>query len=386
MALQIATAGAGILRDSHYVRNPVTGLFERTTLVEGKRTNSLLQSRSLGTTPWSGLTTLAQDAIGIGGAANTAWTLTDSSTSHASRDQAVGVADDGATHTVSVFIKKDADTTRFPMVEGILTGGTTRVYLHAQINTQTGAGANVGSAGTGSFRVLDWGAYWRVEVTLTNNTTGNTSLSIKLHPSSGTVLGTVSAAATGSAVFDQAQVELSSTTASSPIFTTTTTGTRVADNISLPFPHVPQEMTVYARFFEMGTAYTTAGLRILEIGSGTRRFWLRYAGGYQASHFDGTSALSSNVGAQPSVGALVELSATLFGDGSVQLTRSDLGAEAVVGVRSGALALAGAWETPELWIGSAAGGATTGFTALTHIRIERGVKTLAEMRATSGVS
>lgn len=35
----IRTAAAGVLRDNHYVRNPVTGLMERSVLLEGQRTN-----------------------------------------------------------------------------------------------------------------------------------------------------------------------------------------------------------------------------------------------------------------------------------------------------------------------------------------------------------
>lgn len=200
-------------------------------MIPGLHTNSLLWSRDLtNATAWgtSGTGSAAQNAVGVDGSANSATTLTDSGAGDFySKSQAKAIANDGATHCLAVWIKKDTTQTRFPQVKLVLAGGTT-VQRAVSVNTQTGALGLNNSAGVGTFRIVDgatlgdvYAGWWILEITCTNNSSGNTSASAQIYPAAGTVLGVDSAAATGSTVFGQVQLELNASAFALPIFTTT---------------------------------------------------------------------------------------------------------------------------------------------------------------------
>src|SRR5690349_13582031 len=69
MARVVSSAAINTLRDSHYILNPATGLYERSTLSEIGSTNLCLQSENFGTT-WAAIgtptrTAAATTAIGV---------------------------------------------------------------------------------------------------------------------------------------------------------------------------------------------------------------------------------------------------------------------------------------------------------------------------------
>jgi hypothetical protein len=198
-------------------------------LIEAAGTNSCLQSRTVTTSPWGQDNTpiKTQDQIGIDGVANTAWTIEDDdASSHEGIKQTITVPDDSNTHVFSVFIKKDSNTSRFPELQMTLTGGTTK-STYGQVNTSTGA--TLKRIGSGTITSVSEGDWWRVIVNVTNNGTGNTSLTVKVFPAITTSLGSIEATTTGSIIVDQAQVELNQSFASSPIITTTVAVTRATE-------------------------------------------------------------------------------------------------------------------------------------------------------------
>jgi len=217
---------------------------------EGQRTNSLLYCRDLSNAVWSNTNTpvITQNQVGIDGVANTAWTIEDDGATIEYIYQTLTIPDDSNTHTLSVFIKKDNDETRFPEIQCVLKGGTTSVYHIVQVNTKTGAYYNRINTNSDLTEIEDWGDWWRVKVNATNNSSGNTSLQVSIYPAVTTTWGTTESAATGSIVIDWPQVELNSSFPSSPIYTEGTAVTRSSDILTYPdqIPYGTASYTLYA--------------------------------------------------------------------------------------------------------------------------------------------
>lgn len=278
-------------------------------LAEGARTNSVFQSRNFDTT-WADTNCAgaagsceAKNATGIDGVSNTAWTLTDdNAAAHTSwYANSVTIANDNAVHVCSGNVQKDTDVTRFAAINCSLTIGTTQTQL-CHLNTQTGAVVeeiDTGSNDTCTATLTPDGLWWLLQMTATNNTSGNTSLTMYLYPARATVIGTANAAATGSAIFDQAQVELNSTFASSPIVTTTAAVSRASDVLSYPASNYDATKgTALARVSSIwGTNTNAAGtpVAVLGISASGRPIYAGYAASSNIFKFyDGTTAFDSN--------------------------------------------------------------------------------------------
>jgi hypothetical protein len=204
------------------IAGPRTDIYGTWPVYTVPRKNSALWSRDLTNAVWvkTGSVGFALNAIGLDGSTS-GTTLTDASaTLFGAVTQTVTIPNDGASHTVSFWIGKDSNQARFVGMDAILNGGSS-VTRNLNLNTQTGAIGNYSApVGVGAVRVVDEILWWVVEVVLTNNTTGNFQLNTVVYPSVGTVFGTPSAAAQGSCVVGQVQVELNATAFTSPIFTT----------------------------------------------------------------------------------------------------------------------------------------------------------------------
>lgn len=169
------------------------------------------------------------------------------------------------------------------------------------------------------------------------------------------------------------------------IATTTTTVTRNADLLSIPFNARPQAMSVYVRFVELGNIYeTSTNSRVLEIeGTSTNpRFLISWnTAHYGIQWFNAAgSTVSVAAAANPVIGDVVELLAVLQSDGSVYLTQSINGGAATTTATSSTLALGPSWGTsPKLYVGSENGSAT-GSMGFLNGAILRGVQSLGTMR------
>jgi hypothetical protein len=200
-------------------------------LDEPESTNLLLSSRVIDVDDanWSGTVAAedcVQNAVGIDGVANTAWTVTD--------DDGVALeyisqtvskaADDATDYTVSLSIGVTTGATVFPRL-GIRFVGDTNDYSLYQLNTNTGqTTAVLVESDNCSVNVERQGDFWRMSVTGADND-ANTSVGLYFFITS-------SGAETGSHIIDWAQLENASV-ASSPIYTTSTAVTRPADSFSL---------------------------------------------------------------------------------------------------------------------------------------------------------
>lgn len=172
--------------------------------VEGEATNLVPLANYRDLTTWTFETTdatSAKDQVGIDGVANSACLLTDSTgAGYANKQISFAVANNSVGYIIFIYLKKDADTSRFPAVRTSFTGGTA-VHQQSMINTSTGA-ITTFSTSNGSHIVDDFGSFWRVTQFLSNNSTGNTTLRINAYPAAGSVFGTAAVATQGTAVFD----------------------------------------------------------------------------------------------------------------------------------------------------------------------------------------
>lgn len=222
----LESVGNGVAR---FAYDPV-GLAPLGWLIERQGINSCLDSQDLTTGNWSleGTPTRAQDAIGLDGTANAATTLTDADGAiQEGVNQEITIANDSNSHTASIFVLKDSDTSRFPHLRLQYTGGT---GVAESIVLDTSAGTFVEDDADGSASVDDFGLWWKVVLTLANNTTGNTTATIRVlaaFNSDGTT--TPAVAATGSIIVGHVQLEEDQAWASSPIVTTSSAVTRNGD-------------------------------------------------------------------------------------------------------------------------------------------------------------
>ena len=147
---------------------------------------------------------VTKDQIGADGVANSASVLEDDSTS--GFEQLYGVVpinNDSTWNSVSVLIKKDTDTTRYPYLIYRAMDGTTPLKEDIILNTQTGSVTELTS--NGEYVVLEIGDWWFVNIALQNNSSGNITSRLELYPA-GSVNGTSTTnTATGSVVVDWAQ-------------------------------------------------------------------------------------------------------------------------------------------------------------------------------------
>jgi len=195
------------------------------TLFESSDTNQLLQSNNL-TTTWGQVNNpeTTQNEAGIDGNIS-AWTITDSSTTTFSYiAQAINISNDSLTRTLSFYLKKTSGGSSPTFgVNCVVAGGTT-IYTNFRINTDLGTfllGAGVITSHDSS--------YWFVSVPISNNSTGNTTLSLNIYPAARSYGALVdSATALGSAVLTCLKLS-NLAMASSYIQTTTAAAVRNAD-------------------------------------------------------------------------------------------------------------------------------------------------------------
>lgn len=199
-------------------------------------TNSLLWNRDLSNAEWSGAVTLAQNAVGLDGVENAAWTITDASGDTEDLADSVSITDDAATYVFVTYIKKDTDQSRFPEIGVDLTGGSGVLRERAIINTETGV-IEGQRFNDGTSSVSDKGNRWEVTNEITNNASGNTNARVIMTPAINSD-GSTSAdpSTTGSIVYDFGGFYLNSSIAGPPIETEGSPVSTAADNATEPFP------------------------------------------------------------------------------------------------------------------------------------------------------
>lgn len=203
-------------------RIPIANL--KGTFMEGAATNLISQPRDLTNAAWTKdngvINTLNQ--VGIDGQPDTATYLEDNDgTTFESVYEFVTVPADSNPNLFVAGVKKDSDTSRFVGVQFQLSAGGATTSEIAHLNTSTGSvvWSNPVNGGRTSGGVISEGEYWRVWATITNDGANTLGWTVA-YPSVGAVIGTVSASATGSAVFDDMEIQTNKTYPTSPLLNT----------------------------------------------------------------------------------------------------------------------------------------------------------------------
>ena len=133
-----------------------------------------------------------------------AYTVQDNSnTAYLSRSRNITVPNNSNPYTLSIYIKKTAGSVSARLGFNCgLTGGTSPVQLNPRFNSDTGVGT------TGS--VDSDGDWWRWKITVTNNSTGNTTLYCNFFPATGTHNAGDNVVGVGSATVSAIQIEQNS--------------------------------------------------------------------------------------------------------------------------------------------------------------------------------
>lgn len=159
------------------------------------------------------------------------------------------------------------------------------------------------------------------------------------------------------------------------------TETRDAATAEAQLLALPQAMSIYVKFVERGTLSTgvTSGLIALGESVNPSVSIESTPGAYAILHRRSSNVISP-LGASPSLGQPTEALGLLYPNGSVQMIQSINGGAESAGPQSGANALAAAWNSTKLTIGSRGSG-TLGFTAISQVKIAAGVRSMALMRS-----
>lgn len=122
-----------------------------------------------------------KNETGPDGVANSAWTISNAGGIEW-LGQSFTVADDSLSHIFSVYIKKTTGATVFPAYHFDYTGGAGSVFSRGSFDTNTGERNDTAGLGPDDTGVEDCGTWWRFWVKSTNNTDGNTTLSLRFYP------------------------------------------------------------------------------------------------------------------------------------------------------------------------------------------------------------
>lgn len=208
-------------------------------VLEGSITNQFTQSELLSHADWltAGAPTFASSATLLpnGG---TAQEVTDTGGATAQGPYQTKTSANAEIWTVSGWIKKEAVGGLYPCLFMDYTVGTTPIRVDAIVDTNAGTAVIYSTTGhTGTAKVYSAGtSYWRVTLTVANNSTGNTSITAGFRPAASTDGTTSSDAATGTKTGGGLQLE-KLPFGSSYSKTTTAAVTRNADQLGVCLPH-----------------------------------------------------------------------------------------------------------------------------------------------------
>jgi hypothetical protein len=371
--------GSGILRR----RNTVLandGNSYRTLLLEGARTNLVLQAEDLTDAAWTDIGTPTEGATHTSTGVTLLLLGDDAAGAAEGKSQVISFTGD-AVKAVSLFIKKGST----PPGNGseIIIRDTTAAADRLQA-TVTWAGTVPSSTMTTGTEIRDpeliSDGVYRLHYQTTAVTAANNN-QIELYPGRKAVV-----ADTGDVYFGGIMAE-DGPSPSSFITTAAATASRAADSLYYDFFARPQAMTVYIKFVERGSILMTGGVFYIggaAVGADPRLQLNSDGNAYSLRHDNGTDNVVSTMAPaqQPSIDDTVELRCLLYSDGSIDIAQSVNGATEVASNtgRSAVAPLYPAWNAPRLWLNSL-GATYAGFNSFIAVKVCAGVQTMNHMRA-----
>lgn len=388
MALQLATASTGVVRDSHYVVPSGTSTPIRTLLVEPQRTNLCIRSEEFDTWLIIGTNTpVTANATAAPNGTVTADLITQAATGPASagRNQSVTYTGDGE-KILSVYLKVGNGA---PTVLSAYDVTATTARHNVRVTWTAGVPSVATAGGSGTVYPVEALAngWYRIMFSAAGIVAANTN-DFRIY------VNNVASAVSGDSVYAWgAQVE-NAVVPSSYIPTAATTVTRNADSLywSIPALNPPREMTVYMRGVNTG-AYIAQPVvaRTLHIGDGNAgtdpRFTLARSGGNtntQAFYDDGPTNNSGNAFPSPTpvLFDIIEHRGVLTTDWKAILGISVNGGTELTNTSVTAGTATPAWANSRLYI---AGHNDAESFAFTNICVALGNQSRASMRTFAGV-
>jgi hypothetical protein len=382
-------AATGVIRDAHFESTV------RATRLELARTNICLQSQTFGTTWAPTRATISSNTVAAPDGTTTADSLVEDATAASTHyvQQSGLTITSNATVAVSCYVK--AAGRSWVRLQFIDATGTDGFAAYFNLSTgATGATVNTGAGVLATKRITAIGSSSWYHITVTgavNN--ARTSIIKQIHAAEGDSDITFDGNSTAALYLWGAQVEDSSTFATSYIPTTTVGVARPADALYFDLPSgltTPVAATFYLKFVERGTVQV-ANQRIQQIGdTGSNNNALRIVStgtAYTAILADaaGAATSSSTAAATPAFGDTVELRVTVSSTGVVQMHQSINGAAEVSATAGAAGGLPATWGTgsAKIFVGTVGtNGASQGAMSLISLRIMSGSSnSLATMQA-----
>jgi hypothetical protein len=190
------------------------------------------------------------------------------------------------------------------------------------------------------------------------------------------------AANTAAVIVHHAQAEGNSAFPTTPIVTGGSTYARPAETLYWTLLAAPQPLTLYVKLVQGAPIAYAGGIAYLgnSAGSGARLTIDSSGSFYRLTHNNGSTSVTVTLAAAPNMSDVVELFATLFADGSVQLSQSINGAATTATAQSAANALATAWSDTRLYLNSI-GAATIGYHRYQALKILAGAPSVASTRS-----
>jgi hypothetical protein len=179
---------------------------------EGGRRNLLLASEAFDNAAWTKTEqSITANCCTAPDGTQTADRITKIVVGYRGAIQNVTIANNSDTYTFTVYLKKDPEATAFQEIGLDMTGGTTELQHRRLLDVRTGDTINRPSFAVGTASVAEVGDYYKVTITVQNNSTGNTTAIMQVNAAIGSTQWTLSSAAEGSCVVWGAQLELGST-------------------------------------------------------------------------------------------------------------------------------------------------------------------------------
>lgn len=380
--LLVATAASGVRRNNHMAYAGTMQQRYLSTLLEGARTNLVVQSEDFSTT-WTAVASPSVTHPGIScGTLNLDLLEDDSAAANERFEQTITFTGD-AVKAISLFMKQGTTTTTGILLYDQTAGSVDR--LRATITWSAGVPSVAMGTGTQAWTPIPLSnGIYRFGFITSAVTAANTN-KLRVAPATDAA---DSAVPTGTLYAGGIQAE-NAAFPSSYIPTTTAAVTRNADVLSYPFPYAPREMTVYLRFVDgVGSATgTTVGL-IIGTASGSLPTLQVYhdAGKWVGYYVNGGSASTSTAADSTAIGDLVELRVTLSAGGAVTLGQTINGGTEAVAATGTARGMATAWNgSPVVFEINSGAGAAQHFAAYATAIAIPGVQSLAACRAAAGV-
>jgi hypothetical protein len=376
----LRTAASGVLRDSHYIKNPVTGIFERTTLVTRTMTNLVTQSDNLSS--WSGPATVTTGQSDPYGGTSASLVDDTSAGSWLGRSSTVTFTS-SSTKGMCFCVKQGTSTTsqvKLRDTTASVDRGTVQMSWSGGVPTLTVFG------GATVIRSLELVAgWWMISATVPGIVHTNTNV-VEVLAASTAASSTGSVYICGVTVVDIPAVPL-------PIRTSGSTVLQQPDILYKPFQHpVNTPMTLYVRGYDLGCVAGSdyGGVVVTAKGvSSPPRFEVRQTvlgspNTFQIAHHNATAEVYSGLQTN-AFGELVEFRAQLFSTGSCQLNMTRNSGSETNSSSSAVNAMpAGNWEC--LIFGSRNIFGAAGNLAVTHaVALLGSTRTRAECRLAAGV-